>query len=405
MAADPPDLLAYSTGLSRERQLLLALVTHWLRSPETQPEEALGDGRCDWRVLCEEAEVQGVAPLVYCVLRTRPRDCPPAVWERLAASHDRTAGRNALALLQLDRVLTALMGEGAGPVMLLKGISLAHRHYPSLALRPMADLDILVPPARQDQVATAVQALGYRPVPVLAPTLWHASLLSEVAHHVQYAPPPDEAALPLEIHSAPPSYPGVEWPGLWETAQAVAALGDGALVPSSVDEPAILLLHLVRHHRSTSLPGRLIWWLDLALVLQGAHSTTWDGLAERLATWPPKWTGAGKRILAVLGAVLGVPVPSAMAPALPLDETRREVAAIFRRPGEPTFAEIWDEVGHSPRLASPFAKLRFAGGYLFPSPAYVRQRDQVGGGLGLLGWYAARPVTLGVWLLRSAFRR
>jgi hypothetical protein len=54
-------------------------------------------------------------------------------------------------------------GEAVGPFVLLKGMALAHHHYPSPHLRPMRDLDVLVDRAAVPAVESALRVLGYRP--------------------------------------------------------------------------------------------------------------------------------------------------------------------------------------------------------------------------------------------------
>jgi hypothetical protein len=51
------------------------------------------------------------------------------------------------------------------PLTLLKGISICEEHYPSPHLRPMRDIDLLVPEAAVPDVEAILFGLGYRPSP------------------------------------------------------------------------------------------------------------------------------------------------------------------------------------------------------------------------------------------------
>jgi hypothetical protein len=61
-------------------------------------------------------------------------------------------------------VLEACAGLGV-EATLLKGVSIAHQHYPLPHLRPMRDLDVLVEPEAVERVEAVLRAAGYEPVP------------------------------------------------------------------------------------------------------------------------------------------------------------------------------------------------------------------------------------------------
>jgi len=61
---------------------------------------------------------------------------------------------------EIPRVLDALAVAGVKPLV-LKGGALAYSHYPSPALRPRADTDILIPPVLAKQAEETLARLGY----------------------------------------------------------------------------------------------------------------------------------------------------------------------------------------------------------------------------------------------------
>jgi len=75
-----------------------------------------------------------------------------------------TAAHNILIYKELGRALQSL-GDAGVPVILLKGAALAKTIYPSIADRPMGDVDLLVYPADRDRARAALEAVGYRFVP------------------------------------------------------------------------------------------------------------------------------------------------------------------------------------------------------------------------------------------------
>ena len=74
------------------------------------------------------------------------------------------AARNILLYADLARALRALSDAGA-PVIVLKGAALASTVYPSIAHRPMGDVDLLVRPQDLERARRTLEAAGYRFVP------------------------------------------------------------------------------------------------------------------------------------------------------------------------------------------------------------------------------------------------
>ena len=90
----------------------------------------------------------GLTPLMYHAMRGCPEKVPPA-WRDVLLSADLTAQVRFGNLCEAAvEVVDACQRVGVRPT-LLKGISISHQHYPIPYLRPMGDLDILVPDDRR----------------------------------------------------------------------------------------------------------------------------------------------------------------------------------------------------------------------------------------------------------------
>src|SRR3989304_1227557 len=68
--------------------------------------------------------------------------------------------RTASIFRQLGEALSACAGRGLWPVA-LKGVHLAARGYPSPALRPMNDIDLLFAPDELSTAESILESLGY----------------------------------------------------------------------------------------------------------------------------------------------------------------------------------------------------------------------------------------------------
>lgn len=145
----------------------------------------------DWQSLPVLAHAQGVAPLVYAHLRRIGFALPPNVEQTLYGIYLYQRRKNEVMLAVLERAIGALDAAGA-PALALKGSALACLVYPEPALRPMADLDILIRPEDVPHALTALRDAGFSVPPQV----------EEIRH--RHLPPAtfDVAGcqVPLEIH-------------------------------------------------------------------------------------------------------------------------------------------------------------------------------------------------------------
>jgi hypothetical protein len=129
----------------------------------------MGDSGGDW--LVQEPTLAPLLPLIHYCVPDSVLPLSPAARERCAQAYYHTAARNLLIYQELSHILAALattdsfsisdFGFGisqfairnpqfAIPTVVLKGAALATTLYPSIGLRPMGDIDLLVP---QDRLA------------------------------------------------------------------------------------------------------------------------------------------------------------------------------------------------------------------------------------------------------------
>jgi hypothetical protein len=240
------------------------------------------DGRSAelWHALAHEAEHHGVAPLIEPMIAALSRHAPEAIDEdsrltfmALAARHRRAAvAREAC----IDRLLSAFSAADI-PVLLLKGAALAHLIYGTPALRPMADVDVLIDPADTDRAIAIARDLGYR----FASR--HGSRFEGAMHHLPEAT--TEASgfrIVLEIHvdtMSPNQASSLTFAKLAARPQRVRrGAGPEGMALGHTD----MLRHLCHHAFEPARRVRLIHLYDL-WVYQAVFrdEIDWQELAER----------------------------------------------------------------------------------------------------------------------------
>ncbi len=280
-------------SLSRERRAIVGAIRWFLgTTSEDELAELLRGGLRD-EVLLAQAQSEGVTGLVTRALeRVAERgDLVPDLDRWRAAT--RAAAANTMTALSELAALCAMLRRDGRAAIVLKGAALLDDLYQGhVGLRPMGDIDLLLHPADLPVVTGWLRRRGYEPVSRESPFF-------------------SRGVVSFDLHT---EIVGSEWVGrkahvfrldpvaLWREA-VPRELGDPAvLVLSPVHQRLQLVVHALKHSYS-----RLIWLVDLALVLRDAP---WPPLLEQARV-----TGALRPLAYAVSAVerllgrLDVPEP------------------------------------------------------------------------------------------------
>ena len=141
------------------KQVLVDILTERV-SDETRSRLAAGE-EIFWEHILESALKHGVAPLVYWRLKdSELKYAPERVQILFQRSYFDSAATNLMAYHDFQVVQFALQQVGI-PLIALKGLAFASQLYENIALRPMGDIDVLVPLERLEDAATVCEGLGY----------------------------------------------------------------------------------------------------------------------------------------------------------------------------------------------------------------------------------------------------
>jgi hypothetical protein len=388
-------------------------------------------GPDDWRVLAAAARREGVAPLLYHTLNEAEMLAlaPSDVRAELRQTYYATTARNLLLYRELSRILTALSPpsqsampnpqseirnpQSAIPTIILKGAALAATVYDSIGLRPMGDVDLLVPEEHLAEAVARLKALGYvEPYPDIA-----AGFNALFGHHVHLQGGQD-IHLAVELHwtliggqhdRRSPSLPWFwqqteEWrteDRSWRRCpEPVEGLEDRVQsstsnLQSAIRNPQFAILtptahllylcaHLMLQHGEAHSPLR--WFYDIhLLVTREGQRIDWDELVLRAQDF--HWASALHAALAGTAARFATPLPVGFSESLIESVDSRNQALVQRKAGPQTRGEKVSDVLAS---FSWRARLQLVLAHVIPSPAYVRWR------------YKPRPVWL--WPLCYPYR-
>jgi hypothetical protein len=336
-----------------------------------------------WKLLERMAENEGVAPLMYWNLKDSGLPVPAETFHFLQGEYYKTYARNTLLFQELERVLEALDNAGI-PAIVLKGAALAVTVYEDIGLRPMTDLDLLVPEERlQSAVQVVRQELGYQ---TDIPEAAHG-LNQLVGHHVRLR----NGDVVLELHwslatSRVDHFPiSVDW--FWMQGERLPLSGGGedslqgdrqtAQVPVASPgvtlNPAAQLVYLAIHAMQQHGGGRilLVWLCDMhALLGVYGRELTWEDFPLQDGEF--QWAGATYAALLVTQTCFDTVLPEGLLEKLEEESQAETTSLIWMKQYEPPT-----------RMISQLQKLkglrwqgriRLTLALLFPSYAYLRWR-------------------------------
>jgi hypothetical protein len=144
------------------------------------------DAETDWEDVLAQAEAHHLSPLLYTHLRATGVSIPATVKQELRSRSMHHLVANQVRMRVLGDILSAYDAAGI-PVLVLKGAALAHIVYPDISLRPMSDLDLLVPASEAHRAQQILAELGFE-VPPLSDSMLHHRHLVEVTKYVEGTP-------------------------------------------------------------------------------------------------------------------------------------------------------------------------------------------------------------------------
>lgn len=210
-----------------------------------------------WEDVWAAALDHGVAGVLYRKLSSSERAPLEQASEQLERV-ERVLARDRLWFRQISRELDEVVRafeQREVRAVVLKGVPLAERLYEEPALRPTADIDLLVDPTDAERAAACLEGLGYRRRQLRIGEI-------ESSHAIQFSHP--ELAT-VELHRKASSRPGTELPSaaLVERARLCPrSNGAAAWILAPEDELLYLAVHAARHRFL-----RLGWLYDIKLLV------------------------------------------------------------------------------------------------------------------------------------------
>lgn len=320
----------------------------------------------DKAALVAAALDQGVGPMLLWALERQGVDTSDPNWEPLIAATRQVTIHYVLAASSQKQVNAALVQAGI-PTIWFKGADLARTVYEKPSLRPMGDIDLLVPYDLRQSALAVVESLGYH--------CEEAELFEgahELIHHYHLRGNVADAVR-VELHFRLLGYSDrllpleqLDW--FWQHTRPWT---DGG-VTYTVLQPEAHLLYLCAHAvlQHGEAEFRLLRYLDLHQLLTHSPMFDWQVVVDQAVVL--SWTYAVERALSLTQYFFATPLPEDL-----LDTLRR------RRPAHENVAVVtnrqvrgtrWEGIqAHFATMSWP-ARARLAWRLAIPPTAYMRWR-------------------------------
>ncbi len=273
--------------------------------------------REQWAQLLALAVEQHVPSLLYHRLKRLGDETiiPTAIGQVLQKKYYGTALHNMRLYQELGKLIDALHAEGI-TALVLKGAHLAAIVYETMALRTMADVDIMVQQADLPATIQQIQALGYQPI---TPLFSLDTYLTRY-HHLPRFVHPDTVAS-IEVHwtitSSTRTY-AISMEELWARSQplTLTTITTRGLCPEH------LLLHVCMHATyQHQLRQGVRFLCDIAAIVQHyGDALDWEVVIQQAIAW--KWQHGIFLAFYATQEMLGTQLPAHVLPSLnPLNHT------------------------------------------------------------------------------------
>jgi hypothetical protein len=326
-------------------------------SPSTETGAADAIRAIDVRALDERERC--LLPLLCPRLRELRIEGP--LREAAEAEYLRTASRNT-ALFEHGGQLVQELETAGIPTMILKGAALVERYYRDPGLRPMLDLDVLVPRERLVAALARLHRAGWMPMGVLTPAVLRT-------RHALTCITRD--GFLCDLHWRPflePVPPGVH-DALWTTSVEMSLHGARTRAFSPADQLLHVCVHGAQWHATP-----VLWWVGDAINIVRTGQVDWRRFVSQTVAF--RLVVRTREALQYLRDRLGADVPADVVETL-----RGQSVSASERFERRLVARQHRILGDLPRHW------------------YVHQRSEAG--RGWRGWLSFPSYLSDVWALRS----
>ncbi len=332
----------------------------------------------DWEQLVSKAQIQGLAPLMYWLLSKSGKfsSIPEPMRNSLRLNYSLTWIKNKKILKDLES-LAKIFKQVDIPLVLLKGACFVLTIYQDIGLRPMGDLDILVPASRFSEAVQIAHSLGFGDRASTVPEAFPG--LNDLLNHEICLQKAGPSSTLLEIHNSLMAdkafFYAVPMDWFWEQTEPLSGKLEAHFKFLRMLTPTAQILygaaHAMLEHGGKN--AHLRWFYDLdRLIRSYPGNMDWDLLLSQARLF--EWGSALDAALSITVKCFNSPIPEQVLISLAGISDRNKKMVIQKQVQPAT--HVLEE---RQKLLSLKDSVRFRVllALIFPSLAYMRWRYRI----------------------------
>jgi hypothetical protein len=352
-----------------EDRLLIACARQRLTDANTEALGVLLQESIDWAQVIHRARWHRLAGMLYYHLRNPEysQRVPDQILDQLKGDYRRITAQFLYTRSELGAILMAFEAKTI-PVIVLKGAGLVGSVYTEPGMRPMSDIDLLVPDHRVVEAQSTVQCLGYSAVEDASNREGHWSLHQHLPKLVR-----TENPIVVEVHrhivrlDSPLAFDINEF---WSRARETSSGGTSAYLLAPEDLLVHLCLNFFRDRRFQSARA-LCQLCDIAEVIQHYRTIDWETLGKRSETYGV--AGPLACSLHLARSLLDAPIPEETVRSLAPQIKERDLAEFARQRVVTARQWVASELVGPGDPYDGKTMVRAAAGRIIPTREYMRR--------------------------------
>jgi len=357
----------------------------------------------DWEQLVSMAQAQGLAPLMYWVLSKSGKfsSIPESARNSLRLNYSVTWIKNQIIFKELES-LARTFKQADIPLVLLKGACFVLTIYPDIGLRPMGDLDVLVPTSRITEAVQIARSLGFGIPNATIPEAFPG--LNNLLNHETCLQKDGSSSTLLEIHHSLMANNAflyavpMDW--FWEQTEPLGGKLASDFQSLRMLTPTAQVLygsaHAMLEHGGKDAPLR--WFYDLdRLIRSYPEDMDWDLLVSQAKFF--EWGSALDAALSKTVVCFNTPIPEQVLSSLDGISDRNK-KLVTQKQVQPPATHLLEEYQNLLSLKGSI-RFRVLLALVFPSPAYMRWRYRFNSSWRLPKFYLLRWTGIFLDLMRT----
>ncbi len=368
--------------LSPEDQLILSVIKLYPSALEIKLIDDQISQIRDWDYFIKTIINRGIAPLLYkkLPLLSSSFQLPEHVKIKLQQAYYKTLSRNTILYEHFRKIAEAFSLQHI-PIIALKGVYVSEWLYQDIGLRQFSDIDLLIKEENALACLAILEKMGYTSSAIVSKSHLSNFILSnfETDNEIVHYPPRILNGVSIEIHiklfRSAEKY-NLNIHELWEQSIPANINNINVRALTTYDLLIHLILHLNKHFQGGKV--QFTSFNDVTnLIERFADTIDWNDVAARCRRYNCEEIVFKIIVLIYKYIPINIPLNVIQKYEILLKEDDEQLFCDVLRGNIHSSVVLSGHFGYLGKIQSFVDKVRYLGGVIFPSNAFMMQRYQI----------------------------